>query len=92
MSYSITPELSDCYENTSCLINKFGITDEKRLALLESKISFAKASELIANHTVGKFDFSHYKSIHKYLFNELYDWAGEIRTVNISKKVQTLLK
>ena len=70
----------------SCLINKFGITDEKRLALLESKISFAKASELIANHTVGKFDFSHYKSIHKYLFNELYDWAGEIRTVNISKK------
>lgn len=86
MSYSITPESSDCYENSTCLINKFGITDEKRLALLESKISFAKATELITNYTGGNFDFSHYKSIHKYLFNELYTWAGEIRTVNISKK------
>ena len=91
MSYSITPESSDCYENSTCLINKFGITDEKRLALLESKISFAKATELISNHVGGNLDFLHYKSIHKYLFNELYTWAGEIRTVNISKKVPVLL-
>ena len=86
MSYSISPESSDCYENSACLINKFGITDEKRLSLLESKISFAKASELIANPIDGNFDFSHYKAIHKYLFDELYTWAGEVRTVNISKK------
>ena len=32
------------------------------------------------------FDFNHYKAIHRFLFSYLYDWAGEVRTVNISKK------
>ena len=32
------------------------------------------------------FDFEHYKAIHRFLFSDLYDWAGEVRTVNISKK------
>ena len=34
----------------------------------------------------GNFDFAHYKVVHKFLFDEIYEWAGEIRTVNISKK------
>lgn len=33
-----------------------------------------------------KFDFEHYRAIHKYLFEDIYDWAGKIRSVNISKK------
>ncbi len=32
------------------------------------------------------FDFEHYKQIHRYLFEDLYDWAGKVRTVDISKK------
>lgn len=32
------------------------------------------------------FDFEHYKAIHRFLFSDLYDWAGKVRTVNISKK------
>ena len=34
----------------------------------------------------GTFDFSHYKAIHGRLFGDLYDWAGQIRTVDLSKR------
>ena len=77
---------ADCYEGTTCLINKFGITDEQQLASVEGQITFAKGSELERQPIQGKFDFAHYKAIHKYLFEDLYEWAGEIRPVDISKK------
>lgn len=35
---------------------------------------------------VDTFNFAHYKTVHHFLFSDLYDWAGQIRTVNISKK------
>jgi cell filamentation protein len=34
---------------------------------------------------IGNFDLAHLKEIHEFLFSEIYDWAGKIRTVNISK-------
>ena len=40
----------------------------------------------------GVFDFAHYKAIHYFLFSDLYDWAGQVRTVNISKKGTNLIK
>lgn len=46
----------------------------------------ANAGELEKISIEGNFDTEHYKDIHKYLFQELYDWAGQFRTVNISKK------
>ncbi|MBR6635169.1 MAG: Fic family protein [Clostridia bacterium] len=86
MSYNIDALTNDCYEGTTCLINKFNITDEEKLKALESAITFAKASELEHTPINGNFDFEHYKSIHKYLFEDLYDWAGKIRTVDMAKK------
>ena len=86
MGYSIEAATADCYDGTTCLINKFGIKDDKQLSFVESQITFAKGSELENNPIKGTFDFEHYKSIHKYLFDEIYDWAGQIRKVNISKK------
>ena len=86
MGYSIEAATADCYDGTTCLINKFGIKDDKLLSFVESQITFAKGSELENNPIKGNFDFEHYKSIHKYLFDEIYDWAGQIRKVNISKK------
>lgn len=85
MSYDINSTLSNCYEGTTCLINKFNIKDETVLAEIEAKITFAKASELEENPIKGNFDFDHYKSIHRFLFEDIYDWAGQIRTINISK-------
>ena len=46
MGYSIDVGTADCYEGTACLINKFDIKDEKKLAKVEAAITFAKASEL----------------------------------------------
>ncbi len=46
MSYEINTLTADCYEGTTCLINKFGITNEKQLEKIEADITFAKASEL----------------------------------------------
>lgn len=86
MSYSIDSSISNCYEGTTCLINKLGITDENKLKEFEGAVTFAKASELELNPISDTFDVEHYKLIHKYLFEDIYDWAGEYRTVNISKK------
>lgn len=86
MGYSINSLTQDCYGNTTCLINKFNIKEEEKLKAVESAITFAKTSELEQNPLNGNFDFEHYKSIHRFLFEDLYDWAGKIRTVNISKK------
>ena len=86
MSYSIKALTDDYYDGTDCLINKFNIREEKQLAKLEASITLAKTVELERNPISGYFDFEHYKQIHKYLFEDLYDWAGVVRTVDISKK------
>lgn len=86
MSYSIESLSNNCYEGTTCLINKFNIRDEHQLAAVEADITLLKAAELEQNPIDGNFDFEHYRAIHKYLFEDLYDWAGEIRSINMSKK------
>ena len=86
MGYSINPITNDCYEGTTCLINKLSIKDEKILKQVEGNITFAKWAELETNPISFKFDFDHYKAIHKYLFEDLYDWAGTVRIIDISKK------
>ena len=70
------------------LENKLGLTSSADLAREEERISKKKALELFETGMldtleVGK--FSALKAIHKYLFDEIYDFAGEIRAVNISK-------
>lgn len=86
MSYSINSITDDCYEGTTCLVNKFGIKNEKQLSEIEADITFAKTSKLEEIPLKGNFDLEHYKSIHKFLFEDLYSWAGELRKINISKK------
>ena len=86
MAYSITSITDDCYPGTTCLINKLDIRDEAMLANAEASIVLAKASFLDQHPINGGYDFEHYKEIHYYLFCDLYDWAGEIRKVDVSKK------
>ena len=88
MGYSIDAITADCYEGTTCLVNKFNIKDQALLSFLEGQITFAKGSQLEQNPIQGNFDFEHYKAIHKYLFDEIYEWAGTVRTVDISKNHQ----
>ena len=70
------------------LENKLGLTSSSDLAREEERISKKKAIELFENGILDKLDagkFSSLKAIHKYLFDDIYYFAGEIRTVNISK-------
>ena len=70
------------------LENKLGINDSAELARVEEKISKTKAIRLYENNIVEEFEigkFSGLSKIHKFLFDELYDFAGKIRTVNIAK-------
>jgi len=70
------------------LENKLGINDSAELARTEEKISKIKAIKLYENNFVEEFEvgkFSGLAKIHKFLFDEIYDFAGKVRTVNIAK-------
>lgn len=70
------------------LENKLGITNSAELAREEERISKKKALELFESGKLDELEagkFSALKTIHKHLFDEIYEFAGEIRTVNISK-------
>ena len=68
--------------------NKLNITDSTELARMEEKISKKKAVELFENGYLDNYkagSFEMLAAIHKYLFGEIYDFAGDVRCVNISK-------
>ena len=70
------------------LENKLGITDSTELARMEEKISKQKALEMFESGFFETLEPGTYKSlamIHQYLFDEIYDFAGKLRKVNISK-------
>lgn len=70
------------------LENKLGITDSAELAREEEKISKKKALWLFESGTLDRLPAGTWvalKTIHKYLFEDLYDFAGELRTVNLAK-------
>ena len=86
MAYSLNLSSDNCYEGTTCLVNKLGIRDEKRLSEVEAQITFAKAVMLEETPIDDDFGFEHFKKIHEFLLCDLYEWAGQVRTVDISKK------
>lgn len=70
------------------LDNKLGITDAAELAEVEEKISKTKAAELFENGMPDSFEvgtFAGLSEIHAFLFGDIYDFAGKMRTVNIAK-------
>ena len=70
------------------LENKLNITNSSELARMEEKISKQKALEMFQTGFLDNLDAGKFESlskIHKYLFDEIYDFAGQIRDVNIAK-------
>ena len=74
-----------CYENSDVLINKFNIRDEKIFYKAERLYSSIRQSELNVSPLKGDLDFNYLKAIHHYLFQDLFYWAGKVRTVAIAK-------
>ena len=70
------------------LENKLGITDSAELARTEERISKGKALELFEKGLLDVFEVGTFQGlamIHEYLFGEIYDFAGQVRNVNIAK-------
>lgn len=74
-----------CYPNSNVLINKLDLKNAKRLEKAEKMIVLAKLYDLRQGKIKGNFDKAHFISIHKYLFEDLYPFAGEFRKENIAK-------
>lgn len=74
-----------CYPNTDVLINKLNIKDNQLLSEAERKIVLTKSYELRKNSKIGNFDLNHFLEIHKFLFEDIYPFAGKFRNENIAK-------
>ncbi len=71
-----------CYPDSAVLKNKTGISDQAGLEALERRLTKLRFDEPLP---AGSFDPAHYRAIHRHLFQDIFDWAGEYRTVRISK-------
>ena len=71
------------YENSTVLVNKLDLRDQRELDDFEAEITSARAEEPLP---AGKLDFAHFCAVHHHLFQDVFDWAGVPRTVRISKQ------
>ena len=74
-----------CYKGSNVLINKLYIKNEGSFDSAERLFSGIRQASLEEKPLSGKLDFEYLKSIHQYLFQDLFMWAGQIRTVAIAK-------
>ena len=86
MGYTVDSTRNDCYPGTTVLVNRFGLQTQGELDAVEAALVTAKATQWENEPQCSSFDLAHYRAIHRFLFGELYDWAGELRTINLSKK------
>ena len=80
-----------CYPGSPVLINKLNIREPASLAAAEREITSLKLAGAKARPIQGRLGFAHLRSIHRYLFEDIYSWAGELREVNIAKGNQFCL-
>lgn len=83
--YSYEWDKKYCYSNSNVLKNKFNIINNNELEIVEREFISLRMAEATKNLVKGNFDLKHLQDIHKHIFKDIYDWAGELRTVNISK-------
>jgi cell filamentation protein len=74
-----------CYLGTDVLRNKAEITNAEDLDAYEGELSTLRSIEILENPIAGQFDLAHLQRIHLALFQDVYDWAGKFRTVDISR-------
>lgn len=71
-----------CYPGTDVLRNRLDLKDPGALRDFEAEMSATRAEEPLPG---GRFTISHYKAVHRHLFQDVYPWAGRFRTVRMSK-------
>ena len=71
-----------CYPGTTILKNRLGLRDQAKLDAFETEVTNIRADEDVP---AGRLSYWHYRAVHWHLFQDVYPWAGRIRTVRISK-------
>ncbi len=74
------------FPGTEVLKNKLGIHNQNELERREAEITFERLVELYEHPIEGNFDAEHLRNIHRYLFGDIYEWAGEYRNVYMKKE------
>lgn len=84
-----SPEFIDPYliAGTSVLRNLVGASTAAKLAAAEADLSFVRALELLDRPIPATSDLTELKSIHHHLFQDVFEWAGEVRTIDVRKDV-----
>src|SRR3990167_2314572 len=71
-----------CYPGTTVLKNRLGLRMQAKLHAFEAEITAQRAAEPLP---AGRLSYAHYKAIHRHLFQDVYSWAGRIRTIRSAK-------
>lgn len=74
-----------CYPDTNVLKNRFGLRDAAQLKKIETDISAVRQNDLLEHPIAGRFTATHLCSIHRYLFGDVYPFAGRFRLEDIMK-------
>ena len=78
------------YDDCDVLRNLLGIRNQKQLEEAEADYVTYRLKEIVKEPLQGAYDFAHLLQMHKYIFQDLYDWAGQPRKVNIYKEEPVL--
>lgn len=78
------------YDGSEVLINKLNIRDSKMLADAEADFVSMRLRELVEHPLKGHYDELHFFQMHQYIFQDIYDWAGCPRKLNIEKSEDVL--
>jgi cell filamentation protein len=73
------------YPGTSCLRNRAGIRDPEQLARLEAEQTAIVIAQIERVPIPGGYDLEHLRAFHRRIFSDIYEWAGELRSVAIAK-------
>lgn len=78
------------YPGTTVLINHFNIQDQERLTSKEHRETLKTLQSLHDDPVQGDFDFAHLREIHRRIFEPMYPFAGETRTIDLIKAEEKL--
>ncbi|WFR98204.1 Fic/DOC family protein [Rhizobium tumorigenes] len=81
MVYTATQDPA-CYPGTTVLVNKLDLVDQDELDEAELGLFLIRADE---DPPAGRLDYPHYMALHHHLFQDVYEWAGQARTIRIGK-------
>lgn len=78
------------YPQTDILVNKYDIKNEADLAQMEAEYTSFRLKQIAENPLSGSYDFQHFCEFHRWIFQDIYGWAGVPRTINVEKSEPAL--